>query len=161
MRTLIAAIMLVTAAQASQPNVEFDPKDEPSIRGVPEEASLQAEKSPKSHGTLARLIGDSIQSFKVLYASRDWTEKQLREYLAGLVTDDSTAIYTCQIWSQRVLDPEVECSITFKDQKQGKLLLWQTCACVQDSRGKWWFVSVFDYFHKHHPRGNRSTVRAP
>jgi hypothetical protein len=106
-------------------------------------------------------MADSVQTITVQYASKEWADKELTQYLAGLIAATSTATYTFQIWSQLVLEPEVECAIRFKDQKQGKLLLWDTCGCYQDSQGRWWFLSLFDYYHANHPHGTRRIQKEP
>jgi hypothetical protein len=161
MRSTLAALMLITATHAADPKIEFDKRPEPSARGVPKEAKHQTKAGPHDHGTLARQLGDSVQTITVQYASKDWTDKELNQYLVGLLTDNATATYTFQIWSQMLTTPEVECSIHFKDQKQGKLLLWQTCGCYQNSQGRWWFLTLFDYYHRNHPHGTRSNDKKP
>ncbi len=161
MRPTLLALMLITATQAAEPKIEFDKQPKPSIRGVPKEAKLQSKSDTLNHGTLAKQMADSVQTITVQHASKEWSDKELTQYLTGLLTDTSTATYTFQIWSQLVLEPEVECAIRFKDQKQGKLLLWDTCGCYQDPQGRWWFLSLFDYYHANHPHGTRRIQKEP
>ena len=144
---------------AEEPRIIFDNRPE---SGIPLEAQKQeAGGGARSHGTLAKLLGDSVRTVSVRYFSNVWSDqKQVTAYLAGLLSDDRTEAYTFQIWSQRVGVPDIECLLTFKnDQPGGKLLVWGTEACVRDASGKWWFVPIFDYFHSKHPKGDRSLVR--
>ena len=41
---------------------------------------------------------------------------------------------------------------------EGRLLVWRTEACFRDAAGRWWFVSLLDYFHNHHPSGDREYI---
>jgi len=160
MKTAFILLLLAATTHAAEPQIVFDKQPVHPAPGIPREAKLQETVDPHGHGTLAKLLGDSVQSMTVHYFSDVWTDKkQVSDYLVGLLADDSTETYTFQIWSQVVGEPEIECSLTFKNQKQGRLLLWGTTACVCDSTGKWWFVSVFDYFHRKNPKGDRSLAK--
>ncbi|MDH4475025.1 MAG: hypothetical protein QE274_01000 [Verrucomicrobiaceae bacterium] len=161
MRPTLTALMLVTATHAADPEIEFAKQPEPTIHGIPKEAQNQTKTGPHDQGTLAKHLGDSVQTITVHYASKDWTNDELNKYLLGLLTDTTTATYTFQIWSQVLTTPEVECTLHFKDQKQGRLLLWQTCGCFQDPQGRWWFLSLFDHYHTHHPLGTRRNPKKP
>lgn len=137
-----------------EPSISFENRPE---SGIPHEARLHEKVDPHSHGTLAQVLGGSMQSVTVRYFSDRWTdEEQVRDYLTGLLADDRTETYTFQIWSQDVGVPDIECLLTFKNRAQGRLLLCDAAACVRDDAGKWWFVSLFDYFHRNHPKGDRS-----
>ena len=57
--------------------------------------------------------------------------------------------------------PEIECLLTFKNDREGRLLLWQTVGCLRDGTGKWWFISPQQYFHRKHPKGDRTLVPHP
>lgn len=142
---------------AAEPQIVF--KNQPES-GIPDEARLQEKVDPASHGTLAKVLGDSLQTITVRYFSGEWPDqKQVAGYLTGLLVDEGTATYTFQIWSQGVGEPEIECLLTFKGRVEGRLLIWGTTACLRDAAGKWWFVSIYDYFHRKHPKGNRGLVR--
>jgi hypothetical protein len=147
----------LTLSRAAEPNIIFNLHTNQPESGVPSEARKQEKVDPHGHGTLAHVLGDTLQTVTVRYFNTNtWaSEKQVSDYLAGLFPDKRTETYTFQIWSQLVTDPEIECVLTFKDGRQGRLLLWGTAACVRDDMGKWWFVSTFDYFHGKHPEGNR------
>ena len=160
MKTALLLFVLAAAVYAAEPSIVFDTQPYHPESGMPDEARLQQKVDPKGHGTLAKLLGDSVQSVKVRYYSKKWADpKQVSDYLAGLLSVDSTETYTFQIWSQGVDEPEIECALIFKDQKKGRLLIWGTVACVRDSAGKWWFVSIFDYFHAKHPQGKRELAK--
>jgi hypothetical protein len=149
--------LLAATLYAEEPRIVFDNRPE---SGIPREARLQEMVDTQSHGTLAKVLGDSVQLVSVRYFSSEWSEKkQVSAYLTGLLADQRTEAYTFQIWSQGVGEPEIECLLTFKNHKQGRLLLWGTTACVRDDAGKWWFVSAFDYFHRKHPKGDRSLAK--
>lgn len=154
-------------ASGGEPSIIFDNRPE---SGIPPEARAQEQVDSKSHGTLSGLVGDSIKTVRVRYFSAaSWpNEKPVREYVAGVLTNKLTECYTFQIWSQGVAEPEIECLIDFTDDyrnkatlaehkpyHEGRLLVWGTAACFRDATGRWWFVSLFDYFHGHHPSGNR------
>jgi hypothetical protein len=157
MKIFIVLLWLAAVAHAGTPRFVFENRPE---SGIPLEAQLQQKVDSNSHGTLAKLVGGSIDTVTVRYFSDAWPDKaQVADYLAGLLTDDQTEMYTFQIWSQGVVEPEIECLLTFKNRKQGRLLLWGTVACVRDDAGKWWFVSSFDYYHRKHPKGDRNLAR--
>ena len=154
---LLMAGNLSLMSWAAEPRIVFKNRPE---SGIPKEARSQEKVDPDSHGTLAKVLGDSLQTITVRYFGGEWPDqKQVASYLTGLLADERTDTYTFQIWSQGVGEPEIECLLTFKNHQQGRLLLWGTTACVRDSAGKWWFVTVFDYFHRKHPKGDRSLVR--
>jgi len=124
--------------------------------GIPREAREHQIVNPESQGTFKSLVGDSIKNISVRYVDKNWSsEEQVSDYLFGFLDNPKTAIYTFEIWSQHVGEPEIECLVTFKDHGQGKLLIWHTAACFRDVEGKWWFVSLFDHYHRHHPNGQR------
>jgi hypothetical protein len=143
-------------AHGDEPRITFE-KGTPPEAGIPREAEAQEKPDQTDHGTLAKVLGDTVESAKVRYFSNVWTnEKQVSEYLAGLLANDRTKTYTFQIWQQALTMPEIECQVTYKNHQEGRLLLWDTCACVRDATGKWWFVSLFEYYHAKHPDGTRS-----
>ena len=157
MKTFLILLCFSTVAHSGTPGIVFENRPE---RGIPPEARAQQKVDPSSHGTLAEVIGDSINTITVRYFSDDWPdEEKVKDYLAGLVTDERTAMYTFQIWSQPVGEPEIECIVTFDSYTQGRLLIWGSVACLRDEAGKWWFVSAFDYYHRNHPKGNRELAR--
>ena len=157
MKLLSIYLLLIVASDAAEPKIVFN--NHPEV-GIPREAKLHEKVDPKSHGTLKQILGDSIDTAAVRYFSDVWSnQKQVSDYLAELLSDERTEVYTFQIWSQMVAEPEIECLLTFKEHQQGKLLIWGTVACVRDSTGKWWFVSLYDYYHRKHPKGERDLVR--
>ncbi len=78
-----------------------------------------------------------------------------------------------QIWSQLVGVPEIECFVEFKDEyqekllhdhkpyREGRLLIGNTESCFRDATGRWWFVTLFDYFQSSHPKGDRKLSKNP
>jgi hypothetical protein len=150
------------------PVILFDNRPE---AGIPQEARLQERTNAASSGTkgtLSAFLGDSVKVLRVRYFNKQsWTnENQVREYLAALVTNKFTELYTGQVWSELVGIPEIECLVDFrknyfggKPYYEGRLLLWHTEACFRDENGRWWFVNIFDHFHRHHPLGTRDLVR--
>ncbi len=162
MKTTLLLLLLAAAVHAAEPQIVFAKQPIHPAAGIPEEATRQSKVDPQDHGTLAQVLGDSVQSVTVRYYSDVWADpKQVGDYLTGLLADDDTHTYTFQIWSQGVGEPEIECALTFKNQnqQQGRLLLWKTAACVCDSNGKWWFVNLYDYFHSKNPKGVRSYAK--
>jgi len=167
MKAFFLIVAFGITASGGEPPIIFDNRPE---SGIPLEARAQETVDVRSHGALSDLVGDSIKTVRVRYFSRaSWaSEKQVREYIAGALTNRSTQCYSFQIWSQMVAEPEIECLIDFTDgyrnkvtlaehkpYHEGRLLIWQTEACFRDGDGRWWFVSLFDYFHSHHPAGDR------
>ena len=160
-----------TTTDGRKPLINFDNHPE---SGIPLDAKAQERGDPKSHGKLSDLVGDSIKTVRVRYFSQaSWAgEKEVREYIAGLLTNKLTGCFTFQIWSQVVGEPEIECLVDFTDDyrhkvlytehkpyQEGRLLIWGTAACFRDATGRWWFVSLVDYFRSHHPSGNRELSR--
>jgi hypothetical protein len=164
MKTHFLILLFGITASGGEPSIIFDNRPE---SGIPPEARAQEPVDAKSHGTLSGLVGESIKTVRVRYFSAaSWSnEKPVREYVAGVLTNKLTECYSFQIWSQGVAEPEIECLIDFRDDyrnrvfaehkvyREGRLRIWQTEACFRDGTGKWWFVSLFDYFHGHHPSG--------
>lgn len=166
MKTALILFLLGAMTHAAELPMVFDLQPSHPTVGMPKEAELQVKamrqmfKDHSNHGSLAQVLGDSLQSVTIHHFSKVWTDqKQVRDYLTGLLADESTQTYLTPNWSQILLDPEIDCALTFKNQKQGRLLLWGTVACVCDSAGRWWFVSDFYYFHGQHPGGNRSLAK--
>jgi hypothetical protein len=154
MKLLLFFLLSFAISRAAEPRIVFENRPE---FGIPREAEQQAKVDPNSHGTLTQVLGDTLQTVTVRYFSNVWTDqKQVSDYLVGLLVDQRTATFTFQIWSQGVGVPDIECILTFKNHRQGKLLVWDTTACVLDDTGKWWFVSVFDYYHQKHPKESKS-----
>ncbi len=162
MKTIVIALMLAARAFAVEPRVVFEKQGIIPVPGIPKEARLQKNKTATlENGTLAKLLGESTQSITVNYFSDVWTPGKLEDYLVGLLAADSTSIYTFEIWSNGAGEPEVDCSLAFKNGKKGRLLLWDTRACISDPQGRWWFVTLFDHYHRNHPHGTRSNDKKP
>ena len=167
MKIALLILLIALPVFGGEPSIVFDNCPE---SGIPLEARAQERVSSKSHETLPDLVGDSIKTVRVRYFSQaTWaSEQQVKEYIAGLLTNKRTELFTFEIWSQSVTVPEIECLIDFKDDYrnrllaenkpyfEGRLLVWGTAACFRDGTGKWWFVNLFDQYHRHHPLGNHS-----
>lgn len=175
MKTMLFTLLFTVSASGVDFSVVFD--NHPPA-GIPLEAQEQQSHhlgpiAPKSSETLSDLVGDSIKTIRIRYFSQEtWTnQQQVTEYVRGLLKDDRTRVFNIQIWSEGVGVPEIECYIDFTNKErekllqerkpyhEGELLVWQTEACYRDPSGKWWFVSLFDYFHRHDPHGNRELSR--
>jgi hypothetical protein len=156
MKALLYFLLSLTVSHAAEPRIIFNIQTNRLERGIPSEAKQQKKVDPRSHGTLAQVLSNTLDTVTVRYFGNVWTNQaQVGAYLAGIFADAHTDTYTFQIWQQWVGTPEIECLLQFKNQQQGRLLLWDTACCVRDATGKWWFVSTFDYFHRKHPKGNR------
>ena len=91
MKTALILLLLAATTHAAEPQIVFDKQPVHPASGIPREAKLQEKVDPNSHGTLAKLLGDSVQSMTVHYFSDVWTDKkQVGDYLVGLLADDST-----------------------------------------------------------------------
>jgi hypothetical protein len=171
-KTIILVLLSGITAFGGEPSIIFDNRPE---SGIPLDAMTQTTNESadaKSHATLSELMGSSIKTVRVRYFSPStWIGEHQRDYLAGLLTNKFTASYTFQIWSQLVGEPEIECLIDFTDEcrnkvyaehklyHEGRLLIWGTVACYRDAAGRWWYVTLFDYYHAHHPSGQRELSR--
>lgn len=115
----------------------------------------------------------TIKTVRIRYFNKKtWkSEKQAREYVRGFLANKSSGVYSFQIWSQGVGVPEIECLVDFTDEYRkklrdeqkpcntGRLLIWNTEACFRDATDRWWFVTVFDYYHRAHPKGDRRLAK--
>jgi hypothetical protein len=99
MKTFFFLLVFGITASGAEPSIVFDNRPE---QGIPLEASAQNAVDSKSHGALTDLVGDSIKTVRVRYfSSASWSsEKQLRDYVAGALTNKLAECYTSQIWSQ-------------------------------------------------------------
>lgn len=175
----LLALIPVVAAQADEPTIRFDNRPE---AGIPMEARRQEKDLPAavdlpanatSLPTLHTLTDGNIKSVRIRYYNKDvWTtEEQAQAYVRSYLAAKTTELYGFQVWSQSVGIPEIECFIEYTDEyrskrreqnkpcESGRLLLWNTESCFRDASGRWWYVSAFDHFHKHHPKGNREFAK--
>lgn len=179
-----AAFEIVGRADGhSGPSIVFD--NQPEL-GIPREAESQKVKLTAQEELLAKdwpahfhfqdLTAGTIKTVRIRYFNtKSWaTEEQARDYVAAFLAHKSLPVYGfSQPWSQDVGVPEVECLIDFTDQhrkelldenrpcREGRLLLWYTECCYRDATGRWWFVGLFDHFHRYHPKGNRDLAKKP
>ncbi len=158
------------------PMIVFD--DRPAI-GVPPEALAQkpgASRNKELLKTFHDMTDGTMKAVRIRYFNKaTWaTKEEACAYVAGFLSDKSSAVFDFQIWSQSVGRPEIESIIEFSDDSlkklraekkpchsEGLLLLWNTEACFRDATGRWWFVNVFNHFHNSHPRGNRRLAKTP
>ena len=154
-----------------EPSIVFDNRPE---FGMPLEAERQQREQGVKPGTIPfesdfqTLTKNTIKRVRIRYFDKSiWkTEAQAREYVAGLLTQKAHA-HSFPLWSEVLGEPQIECVVEFTDEhrhklleehkpcREGRLLLWQTESCFRDATGRWWFVTLFDYFHKFHPKGDR------
>lgn len=163
-----------------EPPIVFDNRPE---RGVPEEAmTQQRRKATAEQEALAAkeypvnfhtLTAGTIKSVRIRYYNKEtWaSEKDVRAYVADLLGNKNSGTYGFQIWSQSVGVPEIECFVEFTDEhrkklfaerkgcRDGRLLIWNTESCYRDATGRWYFVTLFDQFHRAHPKGNRELAK--
>ncbi len=153
-------------------SIVFDnrPEDGMPLEAEQQEGVNTSHSAGVTNKKLSDIVGDSIQTVRVRYFSTNtWAnEAQVRDYIAGLLTDKLATCSDLQIWSEGVGTPQIDCLIDFTDSYrsklhrryyEGKLLVWNTEACFREATGKWWFVNIFDYFHSHHPSGERNLSR--
>ncbi len=175
----LLALVPVVAARADEPTIRFDNRPE---AGIPREARMQEKDPPAADDlpanatmlpTLHTLTDGKIKSVRIRYYNKDvWTtEEQAQAYVRSYLAAKTTELYGFQIWSQSVGIPEIECFVEYTDEYrnkrheqnkhciEGRLLLWNTESCFCDASGRWWYVSAFDHFHKHHPKGNRELAK--
>lgn len=189
MNLMLLPLLLVCGAGGEAPEIVFDHRPE---AGVPREARAQMRAGSPSREELTRLytiltaqegkvpwpvrFHDTVSTIKrvrIRYFNREtWkSEAEAREYVRSLLANQSSGVFSFQIWSQLVGVPEIECLVDFteeyrqqlRDRQQpcgtGRLLIWNTEACFRDATGRWWFVTVFDQYHRAHPKGDRSLVK--
>jgi hypothetical protein len=173
---MLLILLFASSVYGGGPAILFDNQHRP-VLGIPPEARAQERTNSLgsgSHGSLSPLLRDSVKALRVQYFNKEsWkTEDQVRAYLGALTTNQFTEVYGLQMWSESVGTPEIDCLVDFTEEyqskvvsqehstyRQGRLLLWLTEACFRDGSGRWWFVNVFDHFHRHHPLGKRSLAR--
>ena len=176
MKVMLLVLLLASAVYGAGPAILFDNSHLPES-GIPPEARAQERTNSLgsgSHGSLFPLLGESVKALRVQYFNKEFwkTGDQVRTYLGALTANQFTELYGFQVWSEGVGTPEIDCLVDFTEEyqrrvvsqehktyHQGRLLLWRTEACFRDGTGRWWFVTVFDHFHRHHPLGDRDLVR--
>ena len=168
----LLCILCTLAVEADEPPVVVD--NRPEV-GIPREARDQARAA--GDGTVVGvgprfrdLTDKTIKTVRIRYFnSKTWaTEQAACDYVAKFLRDESAGCFTYQPWSQGVALPEIECIVEFTDEhrrkclseskecREGRLLIWETESCFRDASGKWWFVTVYDHFHRFHPNGDPS-----
>jgi hypothetical protein len=170
MKAILLGLLLTCAGK--EPSIVFDDRPE---AGVPPEALAQKTDQGFGNETLHAMTQGTIKTIRIRYFNKKtWaTEGQAREYVAGILAHESQGVFGFQIWSQLVSVPEIECFVEFTDEyrekllhdhkpyREGRLLIWNTESCFRDATGRWWFVSLFDYFHSAHPKGDRKLSQDP
>ena len=161
-------------AGGDEPTVIFDNRPE---FGIPLEAEVQmraalSDKSAGKGSNLESLAGNKIKTVRIRYFDKNiWaSEKQVSKYIAGFLTQKLPA-YRYPFWSEGLGEPQIECIVEFTDDyrnkliaerkpyHEGQLLIWATESCFRDATGKWWFIGLFDYFHRFHRTGSRELAR--
>lgn len=158
-----------------EPIVVFDNRPE---LGIPLEAEVQmravlSEKSALGKGSnLETLAGNNIKTIRIrYYDKKTWaSEEQVSKYVAGYLSQKLPA-FRSPFWSEGLALPQIECIVEFTDEcrnkllaerqpcHEGRLLMWATESCFRDATGKWWFIGLFDYYHRFHPQGSRELTR--
>jgi hypothetical protein len=179
---IIGLFALSFSANADEPSIVVDNTPE---KGIPAEALAQQNRKPTAleEALMAKgeipikftsLTDGTIKSVRIRYFnSKIWaTEKDVREYVAGMLKNKASEAFRFQIWSQGTDDsPEIECIVEFTEEHrkklfadnkacaEGRLLIWDTRCCYRDATGTWSFVTLFDQFHRSHPKGDRRLVK--
>ncbi len=179
---IIGLFALSFSADAAEPSIIIDNTPE---KGIPAEAlAQQNRKATAQEETLmakgeipikfTSLTDGTIKSVRIRYFnSKTWaTEKDVREYVAGMLKNKASEAFRFQVWSQGTPgSPEIECIVEFTEEHrkkllaenkgcaEGRLLIWETTCCYCDATGNWSFVTLFDQFHRSHPKGNRGLVK--
>ena len=179
--SIIGLFALSFSANADEPSIVIDNTPE---QGIPAEALAQEHRKPTAQeealiakwGTIkfTSLTDGTIKSVRIRYfSSKTWaTEKDVREYVAGMLKNKASDAFRFQVWSQGTTgSPEIECIVEFTEEHrkkllaenkgcaEGRLLIWDTRCCFRDATGNWSFVTLFDQFHRSHPKGDRSLVK--
>lgn len=178
-RLLLAMILVAglcwSTVRADEPTVVFDNRPE---FGIPLEAEVQmravlSDKSAAGKGSnLESLAGNKIKTVRIrYYDKKTWASKeQVSKYVAGFLTRKLPA-GRYPVWSEGLAMPQIECFVEFTDEyrnrlfaerqpcHEGRLLMWGTESCFRDATGKWWFIGLFDYFHRFHPTGTRELAQ--
>jgi len=131
--------------------------------GIPAEARLQKRngEEDRDYGPLAKHFEHTVEVVSVRHHSNIWTNQaHASNYLAGLLVNHQTSVYTYQVWSQPVGLPDIECTLTFTNGHAGRLLIWESAICFRDQSNRWWFAYSNDYYSKVHPR-SQSRLKAP
>ena len=154
MKTSVLCIFLVAVYLiAAEPKFLFENRPE---SGIPPDAERQQENATaEQKQTTLRGLTEGLDSVRVRYYSAEWTsDEQVKTYLRGLLADPTIEAQSRQMWSQVVLEPEIECQLTFNKIAHGRLLLWKSVGCIQDG-GRWWFISFGDYYRQYHPKAKK------
>jgi hypothetical protein len=169
------------SANADEPTIVIDNTPE---QGIPAEALAQQHRKPtaQEEALIAKgeipikftsLTDGTIKSVRIRYFSKKiWaTEKEAQEYVAGMLKNKASDAHRFQVWSQGAVTPEIECIVEFTEEHrkklfadnkgcaEGRLLFWDTRCCYRDATGTWSFVTMFDQFHRSHPKGDRRLVK--
>ena len=172
---------LSLSANADEPSIVIDNTPE---QGIPAEALAQQHRklTAQEEALIAKgenpikftsLTDGTIKSVRIRYfSSKTWaTEKDVREYVAGMLKNKASDAFRFQVWSQGAVAPEIECIVEFTEEHrkkllaenkgcaEGRLLIWETTCCYRDATGNWSFVTLFDQFHRSHPKGDRRLVK--
>jgi hypothetical protein len=176
----LIGVLSVDSVGREEPKIVFDNRPE---AGIPLEAKAQADRklTAREKELAAKAKGIKFHTFtagtiklvRIRYFNKEtWkSEKEASEYLAGVLANKSSGVFGFQIWSQGVGVPEIECLVEFTDEhckkllaeneacQEGRLLIWHTEACFRDATGRWYYVNIFDQFHRGHPKGDRRLVK--
>ena len=177
----IGLFALSFSANADEPSIVIDNTPE---QGIPAEALAQQHRklTAQEEALIAKgeipikftsLTDGTIKSVRIrYYNSKTWaTEKDVREYVAGMLKNKASDAHRFQVWSQGTVAPEIECIVEFTEEHrkklladnkgcaEGRLLIWDTRCCFRDATGNWSFVTLFDQFHRSHPKGDRRLVK--
>lgn len=189
MNAVLLPLLFICGVGGGEPKIVFDNRPETGLpreaQAQTRADSPSREELTKLYATLTAQEGEvqwpvdfhdvtgTIKTVRIRYFNKEtWKgEKEARDYVRGFFTNKSSKVYSFQIWSQGVGVPEIECLVDFTDEYRkklrdegkpcdtGRLLIWNTEACFRDATGRWWFVSVFDYYHGAHPKGDRRLAK--
>lgn len=176
-RVLSIASLLLCAARGEDPSVTFD---NTPLLGMPLDARKQEFKELRSgdgSNTFRKITEGAIKGIRIRYFEKEtWgSQAQVSKYLTGFLNYERIDVHNFEVWAQAVYTPEIECVIDFRKdhleklreeavdrdflRPEGRLLIWNSVACYRDATGKWFFLTLGDYFHGAHPDGIRELER--
>jgi len=178
-RLLLAMILVAglcwSTVRADEPTVVFDNRPEFGFRWKPRSKCVRCFQTSlllPREATWKSLVGNKIKTVRIrYYDKKTWTSKeQVSKYVAGFLTRKLPA-GRYPVWSEGLAMPQIECFVEFTDEyrnklfaerqpcHEGRLLIWEPSRASVTQTGKWWFIGLFDYFHKFHPKGSRELAR--
>ena len=129
---------MLASTASGEVDIFYDPQPE---YGIPSRGDTSKKDWHEDHGTISKILGDSVVRIRFRYFSQKWKDADdVRAYVKDVLTDTNSKTYTAPVWDS-VLNTDVECIIYFRNGKHGVWLLQGWTSCFQDSSGKYWFAT--------------------